>query len=85
MKRIYYYRKQIDYAKRMLHQAESPKDIERFEKKLAFSEGVMTQFSEKLFKLEDRASELGFEIPETYSKLKARINTVKQQQEDLVK
>jgi len=83
VKRIFYYRKQIDYAKRQINKAAEDKDLARFEKKLAFSEGVMTKFSEKLFLLEDRASELGFELPDDYPSLKRALNEQKKEEQNI--
>lgn len=70
MKRMYYYNKQVHYSTYRINIAKSDNETARWEKEKKKSADIMLMFAEKLERLEDRALELGFQIPDKFEKLK---------------
>lgn len=70
MKRMYYYNKQVHYSDYRIKIAKSDTEIAEWEREKKKSSDIMLLFAEKLERLEDRALDLGFELPEDYEAVK---------------
>lgn len=70
MKRMYYHNKQVHYSDYRIKIAKSDEEIAKWERTKKKSSDIMLKFAEKLDSLENRALELGFEIPDDYEKVK---------------
>lgn len=70
MKRMHYYNKQVHYSQYRFKISQSDKEQAKWEKNKKKSSDIMLMFAEKLEIMEERASELGFQIPDKYEEVK---------------
>lgn len=75
MKRMYYYNKKFHYYDYRGKIAETKKEIDHYKDKRDSVHDILNLFCNKLEHLDDRAIDLGFEIPEEFEAVKQLLAT----------